>query len=54
VTQFICENQAGIPVFMKSLSGNSNDQTDFRATIKTHIEGLKEGVGLKRPSASSI
>ena len=45
VTRFICENQAGIPVFMKSLSGNSNDQTDFRATIKTHIEGLKEPDG---------
>jgi transposase len=54
VTRFICENQAGIPVFMKSLSGNSNDQTDFRVTVKTHIEGLKEGNGLKRPSASSI
>jgi len=53
VTQFICENQAGIPVFMKSLSGNSNDQTDFRATIKTHIEGLKEGVGLKYLVADS-
>ena len=53
VTQFICENQAGIPVFMKSLSGNSNDKTDFRATIKTHIEGLKEGVGLKYLVADS-
>ena len=53
VTRFICENQAGIPVFMKSLSGNSNDQTDFRATVKSHIEGLKEGVGLKYRVADS-
>ena len=27
VTRFICENQAGIPVFMKSLSGNSRGET---------------------------
>lgn len=46
VAQFICENQAGIPVFMKALSGNSNDQADFRATVSAHAGQLKADVGL--------
>lgn len=46
VAQLICENQAGIPVFMKSLSGNSNDQADFRATVSTHAGPLRADVGM--------
>lgn len=46
VLQLICENQAGIPLWMKALSGNSNDSNDFRETIKTHLSQLKESVGM--------
>lgn len=46
VLQLICENQAGIPLWMKALSGNSNDSSDFRETIKTHLLQLKESVGM--------
>ncbi len=53
VAQLICENQAGIPVFMKSLSGNSNDQADFRATVSAHAGQLKADVGLERLVADS-
>jgi transposase len=46
VLQLICENQAGIPLWMKALSGNSNDSSDFRETIKTHLSQLKASVGM--------
>ena len=46
VLQLICENQAGIPLAMKPLSGNSADKTDFRETVKTHIGQLQQDVGL--------
>lgn len=46
VLQLICDNQAGIPLWMKALSGNSCDSTDFRETIKTHLSQLKESVGM--------
>ncbi len=36
--QLICEGAAGIPVLLKPLSGNSEDKTDFRATVKQHID----------------
>jgi transposase len=39
--QLICENQAGIPLLMKPLSGNNADKTGFRETIKTHIGQLQ-------------
>ena len=40
VIQFICENQAGILLFMKPLSGNSEDQTGFRETLAVHLGQL--------------
>jgi transposase len=46
VLQVICENQAGIPVWMKALDGNSNDAKDFRQTIKAHASQLKASVGM--------
>ena len=47
VLQLICENQTGIPLLMKPLSGNSADKTDFRETIKAHIGQLQPDVGLR-------
>ena len=40
VIQFICENQAGIPLLMKPLSGNSEDKTGFRETLAVHLGQL--------------
>jgi transposase len=37
----ICENQAGIPVYMKPASGNSNDMESFKQIVKSHIHSLK-------------
>jgi len=40
VIQFICENQAGIPLLMKPLSGNRADKTGFRETLDAHLGQL--------------
>jgi transposase len=53
VLQVICENQAGIPVWMKALDGNSNDAKDFRQTIKAHASQLKASVGMSMIVADS-
>lgn len=37
VLELICEGQAGIPLLMTSLSGNSNDKIIFRDTIRKYI-----------------
>jgi transposase len=36
------ENQAGIPVLMKALSGNSSDATNFREVVTEHVKQLQE------------
>ncbi len=46
VLQLISEHQAGIPLWMEALSGNSSDKESFRQTLNTHLEQLREGVGL--------
>jgi transposase len=38
--ELIVEHQAGIPVLMKPLSGNSSDAQEFSKVIRTHIEPL--------------
>ena len=53
VLQLICENQAGIPLWMKAMSGNSNDSSDFRETIKAHLSQLKASVGVSLIAADS-
>jgi len=45
--QLIVENQAGIPLLMKSISVLSSDKTGFRETIQTHIKQLTEAHPLK-------
>ena len=46
VLQLICENQAGIPMLMKPLSGNSSDKTDFRGTLQAHLDQLQTEAGI--------
>ena len=41
VLNLIVENQAGIPLHMEALSGNSSDKIVFRETIKEHIAQLQ-------------
>jgi len=53
VLQLISENQAGIPLLMAPLNGNSSDQTCFRQTISEHIEQMKVDVGLQYIVADS-
>ena len=53
VAQFICENEAGIPLFMKALGGNGSDQADFRRTVSAHVGQLRADVGLEYLVADS-
>lgn len=41
ILNFICENQSGIPVYMKPASGNSTDMEGFKQIFKAHIGNLK-------------
>lgn len=41
VLELICENQAGLPVYMQALSGNTNDAKAFSEVTKRHIHCLK-------------
>ena len=49
VIQFICENQAGIPLLMKPLSGNSEDKTGFRETLAVHLGQLNRDFKIGYP-----
>ncbi|MCI5222394.1 MAG: IS1634 family transposase, partial [Candidatus Electrothrix sp. AR4] len=53
VLQLICERQAGIPLLMKPLSGNSSDKTNFRETVQAHIDQMKNDFSLKYLVADS-
>ena len=53
ILQLITDNQAGIPLWMEALSGNSNDKESFRKTLNAHLEQLHEGVGLSLVVADS-
>jgi transposase len=41
VLELICESEAGLPVFMQALSGNTNDQRAFSDVIRHHINSLQ-------------
>ena len=41
VLELICENLAGIPVYMRAMSGNTNDQRAFFEVIRNHVQSLK-------------
>jgi len=53
ILQLISEHQAGIPLWMEALSGNSSDKESFRQTLSAHLEQLHEGVGLSLIVADS-
>ena len=41
VLNLITENKAGIPLYMKACSGNSQDVQSFKEIVKQHIKSLK-------------
>ncbi len=43
--QLIVENQAGIPLMMKSLDGNESDKNTFKESIDTHVKNLQMELG---------
>lgn len=45
VLNLIAENQAGIPLHMEALNGNSNDKISFRETIATYVGQLQNATG---------
>jgi transposase len=53
VVQMLVDHQAGIPLLMEPLSGNSQDKTAFRETLKQHMGQLQTEVGLKAIVADS-
>jgi transposase len=44
--ELIVEHQAGIPILMKPLSGNSSDTQDFGQVIRTHVTQLQTTYGI--------
>lgn len=44
--ELIVEHQAGIPVLMHPLSGNSSDAQDFGAVVRTHVQQLHLPYGM--------
>ena len=53
VLQLICERQAGIPILMAVLSGNSSDKESFRNMINSHVEQMREGFKIEYIIADS-
>ncbi len=45
--QLIVENQAGIPLVMQALSGNSSDKKSFSEAINTHVRQLQVDLGIE-------
>ena len=41
VLLLMTENQAGIPLFMKAVSGNVNDKSSFKRIVSQHIKSFK-------------
>jgi len=51
--QLIVEGQAGIPIMMEALSGNDNDKTRFKETVRNHIEQLKDDFSVQHLGGDS-
>jgi len=45
--QLIVENQAGIPLVMQALDGNSSDKSSFTEAVNTHVDQLKRDLGVE-------
>jgi transposase len=48
ILQLLCEHQAGIPLGMDALSGNSSDKASFRQTLNAHLEQWRGAVLVSR------
>jgi transposase len=46
ILELIVEHQAGIPILMQPLSGNSSDVRDFGEVVRTHVNQLQTAYGL--------
>src|SRR5215510_4628471 len=44
--ELIVEHQAGIPILMKPLSGNSSDAQNFGEVVRTHVHQLQTTYGM--------
>jgi len=51
--KLIVEGQAGIPVMMEALSGNDNDKTRFKETIRDHLSQLQDDFSTEHMVADS-
>ena len=45
--QLIVENQAGIPLVMQALDGNSSDKNSFTEAVNTHVRQLQTDLGVE-------
>jgi len=45
--QLIVENQAGIPLVMQALDGNSSDKDTFSSAINTHVKQIQTDLGVE-------
>lgn len=45
--QLIVENQAGIPLVMQALDGNSSDKNSFTEAVNTHVGQLQTDLGVE-------
>ena len=41
ILELITESQAGIPVYLQALNGNTNDQAAFKQVVASHLSSLK-------------
>jgi transposase len=53
MVELIVAHQAGIPILMKPLSGNSRDVQDFGEAVRTHVPQLQTTYGLTSLVADS-
>jgi len=51
--KLIVEGRAGIPIMMAALSGNDNDKTRFKETIRNHIDQLKDDFSVQHIAGDS-
>ena len=53
ILNLIVENQASIPLFMQTASGNSTDKKDFTKIVKNHVAQIKNHTGIEYVIADS-
>jgi transposase len=47
VLDLMTEHQAGLPLFMKPLSGNSEDKTQFKQGVEAHLDQLRKAMAIE-------